>query len=120
MTISQRAPLHDILVDVVCAGRFYDFFERRAGKWGIVWRQPIYERDRMDAVFPGAVPMLDPAVLDRFPASYRRLAYLQTAMGRTVKTDMPGRTGPEVADLYRRGAAWLGRAPGHPAQFVFG
>ncbi len=43
MTISQRGLVHDVLVDVVCAGRFYDFLERRDGRWGIVpLRQPIW------------------------------------------------------------------------------
>jgi hypothetical protein len=27
MTISQRAKVHDVTVDVVCTGRFYDFFK---------------------------------------------------------------------------------------------
>src|SRR6266568_4956290 len=31
MTISQRAAVHEVPVDVVCTGRFYDFFERRDG-----------------------------------------------------------------------------------------
>ncbi|MCK1377663.1 nuclear transport factor 2 family protein, partial [Bradyrhizobium sp. 24] len=44
MTISQRAPVHDVPCDVVCTGRFYDFLEKRQGKWGIVRRQPIYEK----------------------------------------------------------------------------
>jgi len=43
MTISQRALVHDVLVDVVCTGRFYDFLEKRDGRWGFVLRQPIYE-----------------------------------------------------------------------------
>ena len=34
MTISQRARVHDVLVDVVCTGRFYDFFEKRDGALG--------------------------------------------------------------------------------------
>ena len=34
MTISQRALVHDVLVDVVCTGRFYDFFEKRDGTLG--------------------------------------------------------------------------------------
>ena len=38
---------------------------------------------------------------------YRHLAYAQTAIGYDVKRDMPGLTGPEVEDLYARGAAWL-------------
>src|SRR5450631_1688659 len=42
MTISQRASVDGCLCDVVCTGRFYDFGEQRAGRWGIVLRQPIY------------------------------------------------------------------------------
>ena len=52
MTISQRANVEDHLVDVVCTGRFYDFFEKRDDRWAIVLRQPIYEKDRMDVIDP--------------------------------------------------------------------
>ena len=107
MTISQRAKVEDVLCDVVCTGRFYDFFEQRAGRWGLVLRQPIYEKDRMDPVTPGTAPVLDKALLERFPPGYRHLAYLQTRIGYTVKPDMPGLDGPEVAALYERGARWL-------------
>ena len=54
MTISQRGDGRRRACDVVCTGRFYDFFERRAGRWGIVLRQPIYEKDRIDPVDPAA------------------------------------------------------------------
>jgi hypothetical protein len=111
MTISQRALVHDVLVDVVCTGRFYDFIERRKGAWGLVHRQPIYEKDRMDPVDPAARLSLDPQVLSSFPAGYRHLAYLQTQIGYKVKKDMPGLQGSEVEELYRRGAAWLGGGP---------
>jgi SnoaL-like domain len=67
MTISQRAELHGVLCDVVCTGRFYDFFERRDGRWGLVLRQPIYEKDRLDPVDPSAALELDRALLERFP-----------------------------------------------------
>jgi hypothetical protein len=50
MTISQRDLVHDVLCDVVCTGRFYDFVERRNGRWAIVLRQPIYEKNRLDPV----------------------------------------------------------------------
>jgi hypothetical protein len=33
MTISQRAAVDGVAVDVVCTGRFYDFFEKRRNKW---------------------------------------------------------------------------------------
>jgi SnoaL-like domain len=107
MTISQRARVHDVLVDVVCTGRFYDFFEKRDGRWGLVLRQPIYEKDRMDPVDPSARLTLDATLLARFPEGYRHLGYLQTAIGFTVKPDMPGLRGAEVEALYAHGAAWL-------------
>jgi SnoaL-like protein len=107
MTISQRAALHGVLVDVVCTGRFCDFFEKRDGRWGIVLRQPIYEKDRMDPVDPAARLTLDVALLNRFPEGYRHLAYLQTQIGYKVKPDMPGLKGPEVEALYAKGRAWL-------------
>jgi len=111
MTISQRAPVHGVLVDVVCTGRFCDFLEKRDGRWGIVLRQPIYEKDRMDPVDPAARLTLDRALLDRFPEGYRHLAYLQTQIGYQVKPDMPGLKGPEVEALYAKGRAWLDGKP---------
>ena len=111
MTISQRASVDGVLCDVVCTGRFYDFFERRGERWGIVLRQPIYEKDRLDPVDPAARLQLDAALLAQFPEGYRHLAYLQTRIGYTVKRDMPGIKGAEVERLYATGAAWLaGRA----------
>jgi SnoaL-like protein len=111
MTISQRAPVDGVPCDVVCTGRFYDFLERREGRWGIVLRQPIYEKDRLDPLDPSAMPKLDTERLERFPAGYRHLAYLQSGLGFTVKPDMPGLTGPEVERLYERGARWLAGGP---------
>ncbi|HTV79477.1 MAG TPA: nuclear transport factor 2 family protein [Steroidobacteraceae bacterium] len=111
MTISQRAPVDGVLVDVVCTGRFFDFIERRNGRWGFVLRQPIYEKDRMDPVDPAARLSLDAALLAQFPEGYRHLAYLQTRIGYQVKRDMPGLKGAEVEALYARGRAWLGGSP---------
>jgi len=111
MTISQRAMVEGVLCDVVCTGRFYDFLEKRKGKWGLVLRQPIYEKDRLDPVDPGAVPKLDSAILARFPEGYRHLAYLQSKIGYPVKPNMPGLDGPVVASLYASGEAWLTGRP---------
>jgi len=107
MTISQRALVENVRCDVVCTGRFYDFLEKRGGRWGLVLRQPIYEKDRLDPIDPAARLALDGELLARFPEGYRHLAYLQTRIGYRVKPDMPGLDGPEVAALYRRGETWL-------------
>ncbi len=111
MTISQRAVVHDVLCDVVCTGRFCDFFEKREGRWGIVLRQPIYEKDRMDPVDPSQTVLLDAKILELFPEGYRHLAYLQRSIGYPVKRDMPGLKGPEVQALYARGEKWLAGEP---------
>ena len=111
MTISQRGAVEGLVCDVVCTGRFYDFFEKRSGRWGMVLRQPIYEKDRIDPVEPGRTVTLDQALLRQFPEGYRHLAYLQTKIGYAVKRDMPGLTGPEVEALYAKGTRWLSGAP---------
>jgi hypothetical protein len=107
MTISQRAAVHDVVCDVVCTGRFYDFLEKRRGAWGLVARQPIYEKDRLDPIDPSARLELKPETLNAFPVGYRHLAYAQDAIGYPVKRDMPGLKGPEVERLYACGKAWL-------------
>jgi hypothetical protein len=107
MTISQRGAVEGVICDVVCTGRFYDFLEKRDGKWGIVLRQPIYEKDRLDPVDPTATLKLDQTLLMQFPEGYRHLAYMQARIGYKVKKDMPGLDGPEVEALYARGQAWL-------------
>jgi hypothetical protein len=116
MTISQRASVDGVECDVVCTGRFYDFLEKRGDRWGLLLRQPIYEKDRIDPVDPAASLKLDQDRLMSFPAGYRHLAYLQVGIGYRVKKDMPGLTGPEVEALYVRGANWLKGEPVAPGK----
>jgi hypothetical protein len=112
MTISQRGSIEGIRADIICTGRFYDFLEKRVDKhgkarWGIVLRQPIYEKDIVLPLDPAAHLVLDQTLLNSFPEGYRHLAYVQTQIGYQVKPDMPGLKGAEVEALYARGAAWL-------------
>jgi SnoaL-like domain len=116
MTISQRAMVHDVEVDVVCTGRFYDFIEKRpvAGggeEWRIVLRRLIYEKDRIDPVDPAATLKLDKALLAQFPIGYKHLAYIQEQIGYKVKRDMAGLVGPDVDALYAKGKGWLAGGP---------
>ncbi len=112
MTIHQRASVDGVLVDVVCWGRFYDFFEKREGRWAIVRRQPIYEKDRLDPVDPSAVLKLDAQLLARFPEGYRHLGYLQAKNGFEVKAGLPGLRGSVVEKVYAEGKAWLAGSSG--------
>lgn len=107
MTISQRGDVDGHRCDVVCTGRFYDFYEKVEDRWLLRLRQPIYEKDRVDPVEAGVKLNLDEEVLGRFPEGYRHLAYIQTKIGYNVKRDMPGLTGHAVEALYARGRAWL-------------
>ena len=107
MTISQRGAVDGVVVDVVCTGRFYDFFAKRDGRWAIVRRQPIYEKDRMDPVDPSVRIKLDPDLLGSIPEGYRHLGYLQTKLGFRVKRDLPQLKGDVVERLYRHGRDWL-------------
>ncbi len=107
VTVYQRGTLDDVVVDVVCMGRHYDFFEKREGTWAIVRRQSIFEKDRIDPVDPSAVLKLNEEQLGAFPEGYRHLAYLQTKIGYKVKNNVPGLRGPGVEKLYEEGRAWL-------------
>jgi hypothetical protein len=111
MTISQRGQVYGVDCDVVCTGRFFDFLEKRNEKWGLVRRQPIYEKDRIDPVSPSATLKLDETKLAQFPAGYRHLAYIQEEIGYRVKRDMPGLRGAEVEALYAQGRDWLTGSP---------
>jgi hypothetical protein len=110
MQIVQRGEIDGVEVDVTCLGRFVDALEKRDGRWGIVFRQPVYELDRMTPVNPAHVPLLDQKLLDSFPVGYRYLAYLQSKVGFAVYNNLPGTRGPEIAALNDRMMLWLNGA----------
>ena len=107
MQIIQRAPVHGVLADVTCQGRFCDAFEKRDGRWGLLSRQAIYEGDRIATVEPGAKLELDPELLAVFPEGYRHLGYLQTQAGLPVNRNLPCTRGQETVDLLARMRRWL-------------
>ena len=106
--ICQRAELDGVLCDVTCNARQYDMWENREGKWGLVYRETIAEKDRIDPVDNTQHVVLDESILQMFPAEYKHLAYLQTKIGYNVNKDCPRMSGGKaLEDLYRKGADWL-------------
>jgi hypothetical protein len=110
-TISARLEVDGVECDLTCWGRFYDFFERREDRWAIVLRQPIYEKDRIDPVYPGAILDVDRDLLDGFPSGCRWLLYALKKAGLPVITAQIGASGPMLDQLYADGAAWLQGSP---------
>jgi hypothetical protein len=108
LIILQRAQVEGVLCDVTSYARHYDLWEKREGRWGLVSRETIADKDRLDPVDTAQQVRLDPTLLNEFPKEYQHLAYLQTKLGFDVNRDVPRLSGGKaLTDLYRRGEAWL-------------
>ena len=106
--ILQRAVVEGVLCDVTCIARHFDLWEKRDGKWGLVYRATITDKDRIDPVDNTESVVLDKALLEQFPIEYRHLAYLQTKAGYNVNKDCPRLSGgPSLEALYKKGKDWL-------------
>lgn len=108
MIILQRSMLDGVLCDVSSYARQFDLWEKRNGKWGLVYRETVADKDRVDPVNPAETVKLDQKLLERFPKEYCHLAYLQTKIGYDVNPDCPRLSGgASMEALYQKGANWL-------------
>lgn len=107
MRIYGRGVLDGVDFDMEATAQFYDFHEKRDGRWGMAERCVIHIKDRIDPVEAGGRINLDTKLLAEQPAHYRHLAYFHAKMGRPVKRDMPGLAGLPAERLAQRGKAWL-------------
>lgn len=108
MMIMQRANIDGVMCDVQCVARHYDCWEKREGRWGLVRRETIADKDRIDPVNNWETVKLDSSILEQFPVEYQHLAYLQTKSGYDVDKDAPRVSGGKSLDaLYERGRKWL-------------
>ena len=107
MTITQRAALDGIPIDVVCNGCFVDFLSFRDSRWALERRQPAYDWDRIDTVSPHERPEFDVELLNSFPPAYRHLAYLQHQAGHHINCDLPEARGASWEALMRDAWEWL-------------
>jgi len=107
MIISQRADIHGVLCDVTCLARHHDLWEKRDGVWGLMMKDTIFDKDRIDPVHMGDKVELDQKLLNSFPEGYRYLGYLQTSIGYKVNPNKATLKGEVVEKMYARGRAWL-------------
>ena len=109
VSIIGRQILSGVLVDNISYGRFLDRLDRGNGRWRIVERVAIYEKDRLDPVVPSEK-------FDRFmcetdfsiyPEAYRFLAYRLVAGGRRLASPIIVHGSAEADAVYRRYRDWL-------------
>jgi hypothetical protein len=107
ITITVRAELDGSVCDVTCMGRHFDRWEKRDGLWGLLGRQTIYDRDRLDTVVPGEVPKLDLDLLHSFGEPFRHIAYVFIKVGYAITPAHPAFRTPEGDALVSEWRAWL-------------
>src|SRR5262249_22497370 len=98
------------LADMTSYARFLDRLERRGGRWAIVERAAIYERDRLDPVEPSEAfdKLFAASGLSRYPGAYRYMAAPLNAPRRPPAPVVNCDGSPHTAQLYARYEAWLG------------
>ena len=100
-TITQRFEIQGCEVDAESDCRFCFFWQKettgsdgegmKEGEWRARFVRHWYEKDKLIAINPAQVPVLDEERLAAYPTGYRYLAYCQEeTMGVKVMRDMPG------------------------------
>ncbi len=110
VVILVRQKIGGVLADMTSYARFLDRLERRNGRWAILERAAVYERDRLDPVEPSeAFDRLFAATdLSVYPEAYRYMAARLSAAGRALAPVVHYDGSPHTDQLYLRYDAWLG------------
>jgi hypothetical protein len=101
-----------VLADMTSFARFLDRLERRGGRWAIVERAAVYERDRLDPVEPSEAfdELFAATDLSIYPQPYRYMAARLVAAGRALAPVVHYDGAAHTAQLCARYEAWLGGA----------
>jgi hypothetical protein len=110
IVIHVRQKIDGVPVDMTSHARFLDRLERRDGRWAIVERTAIYERDRLDPVEPSEAfgKLFTATDLSVYPEAYRYMAARLVAAGRELAPVVYRDGSPHTDQLYVRYDAWLG------------
>jgi hypothetical protein len=111
-TLHVRRRVGGVEADIESFMRFFDLIERRDGRWGIVKRTGVYEKDRLSPVDPAGFPADFWGGIDlaQFPPAKRFLCFAQVKNGSKPNTDFISVNSPEEKALYDEGRHWLARA----------
>jgi hypothetical protein len=109
IVILVRQKINGVLADMTSYARFLDRLERRDGRWVILERAAIYERDRLDPVEPSEAfdKLFKASDLSVYPEAYRYMAARLTAAGRALAPIVYRDGSPHTAQLYARYDGWL-------------
>jgi ketosteroid isomerase-like protein len=104
-----RRAVGGVEVDIESWLRFFDLLQRRNGRWGIVRRTGVYEKDRISPVDPAGFPagFWDGIDLSQFPPSKRFLSFAQVKNGGTPGGDFVSVHSDEEATLHDEGRRWI-------------
>jgi hypothetical protein len=109
IVILVRQKIGTVLADLTSHARFLDRLERRGGRWMILERTAIYERDRLDPVEPTEdfATLFKASDLSIYPEAYRYMAARLVAAGRTLAPVVYRDGTADTAQLYARYEGWL-------------
>lgn len=110
VNLISRAAFDGIDFDWEFWGQFFDLLEKRDdGRWRILKRTLVYEKDRLDPVDPAQVPDGYHAAmeLDRYPPQLRYIHWRNARDGRTPVDDMVLVKTPEADQLLADSMEWL-------------
>jgi hypothetical protein len=109
--LNFRTKLGDEWVDTQCWCRMHYRAEKREGKWGLVYFEGIYEKDRMDTVFGDSGFSVPREVLEKYRPINWNMAYRRDVFNGGLKNaeEWVGSDKPEtLARLYEESSKWLG------------
>ncbi|MDO4333403.1 MAG: hypothetical protein Q4C58_12075 [Eubacteriales bacterium] len=108
--LNFRTEIKGEWMDSQCWCRMHYRLEKRDGKWGILYFEGIYEKDRMDPVFMDSTLTVTRQELMRFRAINWNMAYRRSNIGGLKNADRwAGSDKPETIEkLYRESSEWFG------------
>jgi len=104
-----RQEISGVLADMTSYARFLDRLARCDGRWMILERTAIYERDRLDPVEPSEAfdKLFKASDLAVYPEAYRYMAARLVGAGRALAPVVYHDGSPHTDQLYARYDAWL-------------